>query len=81
MTPGDKDLWKRTTSLKSSNPSLQVFLSIGGWTFNDPPTSHRFSDLAASEDNIAAFLGSVFEVIQAYSFDVNILRQHVLSSY
>ncbi|KAJ7811281.1 glycoside hydrolase superfamily [Mycena olivaceomarginata] len=36
MTKGDFDLWKRTTALKQRNPTLKVFVCIGGWTFNDP---------------------------------------------
>jgi chitinase len=36
MTPGDSALWSRTTALKKRNVALQVFLSIGGWSFNDP---------------------------------------------
>lgn len=29
MTNGDTELWKRTTALKSRNPTLKVYLSIG----------------------------------------------------
>lgn len=74
MTAGDADLWKRTTALKEGNPSLKVFLSVGGWTANDPPTQTRFSDLASSEDNMNAFAKSCFEVMQTYGFDVSISR-------
>jgi GH18 family chitinase len=28
--------WVQTTALKKKNPALRVFLSIGGWSFNDP---------------------------------------------
>jgi GH18 family chitinase len=28
--------WLQTTALKKRNPALKVFLSIGGWSFNDP---------------------------------------------
>jgi GH18 family chitinase len=43
MSPGDTDLWVRTTALKQKNPALKVFLSIGGWSFNDP-VCYRHSD-------------------------------------
>ena len=72
MTPGDSDLWKRTTALKQTNPDLKVFLSIGGWSFNDPPTQQRFSDLAGSLDNIARFAKSCYDVLSTYGFDVSI---------
>ncbi|KAJ7816869.1 glycoside hydrolase superfamily [Mycena olivaceomarginata] len=36
MTKGDSDLWKSTTALKKRNPTLKVFVCIGGWAFNDP---------------------------------------------
>jgi hypothetical protein len=77
MTAGDADLWKRTTALKQGNPSLKVFLSIGGWTFNDPPTQHRFSDLASSEANMNTFARSCFDVMQTYGFDVCIFLLHL----
>ncbi|KAJ6503678.1 hypothetical protein C8R45DRAFT_1209318 [Mycena sanguinolenta] len=69
MTPGDSELWSETTALKSRNPSLKVFLSIGGWTFNDPPTSGIFSALAGSADNTNVFIQSVLSIMGAYSFD------------
>ena len=28
-TPGDSKLWQRTTNLKSQDPTLKVFLSVG----------------------------------------------------
>ncbi|KAJ7636719.1 hypothetical protein FB45DRAFT_1056018 [Roridomyces roridus] len=58
-----------TTALKSQNPSLKVFLSIGGWTFNNPPTAGIFSALVASEANTNVFIKSVLGVMNAYGFD------------
>ncbi|KAF9034676.1 hypothetical protein BDZ89DRAFT_1036404 [Hymenopellis radicata] len=55
MTAGDSKLWSETTELKKGFPGLKVFLSIGGWTFNDPPTQSRFSDVASSAGNRATF--------------------------
>ncbi|KAF8164160.1 hypothetical protein K438DRAFT_1984862 [Mycena galopus ATCC 62051] len=69
MTPGDSVLWAETTALKSRNPSLKVFLSIGGWSFNDPPTSGIFSALAASSFNTQTFIDSVLITMLAYGFD------------
>ncbi|KAJ6534397.1 hypothetical protein B0H19DRAFT_442211 [Mycena capillaripes] len=69
MTAGDKDLWKRTTALKKDLPALKVFLSIGGWTFNDPPTQHIFSDMVASDANTNKFLASALSIMEQYAFD------------
>ncbi|KAJ7465727.1 glycosyl hydrolases family 18-domain-containing protein [Mycena latifolia] len=69
MTPGDSKLWTETTALKSQNPALKVFLSIGGWTFNNPPTAGIFSALAASSANTNKFIKSVLNVMNAYGFD------------
>ncbi|KAJ7222199.1 hypothetical protein GGX14DRAFT_301962, partial [Mycena pura] len=69
MTAGDSDLWKRTTALKQNLPALKVFLSIGGWTFNDPPNQKIFSNMVASEANTNAFLSSALSVMEQYAFD------------
>ncbi|KAJ7788976.1 glycoside hydrolase superfamily [Mycena olivaceomarginata] len=58
MTKGDSDLWKRTTALKRRNPTLKVFVSIGGWTFNDPPTQKIFSNMVESDANTKTFISS-----------------------
>ncbi|KAK6987473.1 chitin-binding type-1 domain-containing protein [Favolaschia claudopus] len=69
MSPGDAALWIRTTALKKNNVALKVFLSIGGWSFNDPPTSQIFSQLVGSDANTATFIASALNTLQAYGFD------------
>ncbi|KAK7056119.1 chitin-binding type-1 domain-containing protein [Favolaschia claudopus] len=69
MSPGDAALWARTTALKKNNVALKVFLSIGGWSFNDPPTSQIFSQLVGSDPNTATFIASALNTLQAYGFD------------
>ncbi|KAJ7131799.1 hypothetical protein C8R43DRAFT_895506, partial [Mycena crocata] len=69
MAHGDADLWKCTTALKKRNPTLKVYLSIGGWTFNDPPNSKIFSNMVASDANTKTFISSVLSVFETYGFD------------
>ena len=69
MAPGDDLLWIRTTALKQRNSALKVFLSVGGWSFNDPPTSTIFSQLVASAENTNTFINSALTTMQAYGFD------------
>ncbi|KAF8816939.1 hypothetical protein BYT27DRAFT_6953579 [Phlegmacium glaucopus] len=69
MSVGDNVLWMRTTALKSKNPALKVFLSVGGWSFNDPPTQNIFSNLVGSLTATNTFISNALQVMQAYSFD------------
>jgi GH18 family chitinase len=69
MASGDHNLWRKTTDLKKRNAGLEVWLSVGGWTFNDPPTSHIFSDLVSDDANVKKFIISALSVMQAYGFD------------
>ncbi|PPQ76922.1 hypothetical protein CVT26_001383 [Gymnopilus dilepis] len=69
MTPGDSELWRRTTALKKGRPALKVYLSIGGWTFNDPPNEHIFSNLVSSSSNTDTFIKSILSVLETYAFD------------
>lgn len=54
MDPMSSDvasLYKQVTHLKSRTIGLEVWISIGGWAFNDPgKTRTTFSDLAASPE-------------------------------
>lgn len=71
MNAGDVDLYKRFTGLKDSNPGLQTWISIGGWSHNDPdqPTKETFSKLAASTDAQDKFLKSLTSFMSTYGFD------------
>ncbi|KAJ3559303.1 hypothetical protein NM688_g429 [Phlebia brevispora] len=57
------------TNLKQINPNLKTYISVGGWSFNDPPTQNVFSDLAASSQNQLAFATSLLTFLLQYGFD------------
>lgn len=66
----DISMYSRVTALKKQDPSLRVFIAIGGWTFNDPgPTATTFSDIAGSETNQKAFFKSLIAFLNKYDFD------------
>jgi chitinase len=71
MSSGDPELMQRLTALKEINPGLQVWLSIGGWSMNDPdqPTAKTFSQLAGSTSAQSAFFKSLIQIMQNYGFD------------
>ncbi|KAE9373107.1 glycoside hydrolase family 18 protein [Stipitochalara longipes BDJ] len=71
MSPGDIDLYPRLTGLKTLFPNLQVWISIGGWSMNDPdqPTATTFSDLAGSTANQEKFFASLISFMSEYGFD------------
>ncbi|KAF3384739.1 LysM domain-containing protein [Penicillium rolfsii] len=63
-------LYFNVTSLRQSQPDLEVWISIGGWAFNDDdqPTKTTFSDLAASETAQTEFFGSLITFLVKYGF-------------
>jgi chitinase len=67
----DPTMYKRLTDLKKLDPSLQIFISIGGWTFNDvgTPTEFVFSDLSRSEASQNKFIASLIQFMSLYNFD------------
>jgi chitinase len=71
MDSGDVALYKRFTGLKNLYPDLQTWISIGGWSMNDPdqPTATIFSDLAASESAQKKFFESLLSFLETYGFD------------
>ncbi|KAL1867744.1 hypothetical protein VTK73DRAFT_4029 [Phialemonium thermophilum] len=63
-------LYSRVTALKARNRGLQVWISVGGWSFTDPgPTARTFSELAASEAAQAAFFASIISFMSSNNFD------------
>ncbi|KAK0630488.1 hypothetical protein B0T17DRAFT_222151 [Bombardia bombarda] len=71
MSDLDKELWPRFTALKETNPGLQTWISVGGWSMNDPeqPTAKTFSNLAASTAAQQKFFKSLISFMQTYGFD------------
>ncbi|KAJ5113892.1 glycoside hydrolase family 18 protein [Penicillium angulare] len=71
MSSGDIALYSRFTALKTYNPGLETWISIGGWSMNDldQPTATTFSDLAASESAQTAFFKSLVNFMSTYGFD------------
>ncbi|KAJ5295311.1 hypothetical protein N7508_010132 [Penicillium antarcticum] len=71
MSEADVELYPRFTGLKAANPGLQTWISIGGWSMNDPdqPTATTFSDLAGSTTAQSAFFSSLLSFMQTYGFD------------
>jgi chitinase len=58
-------------SMKSGNSGLQVFVSIGGWTFSDPgtPTQPLFGEIAADATKRKTFADNVVAFMELYGFD------------
>ncbi|KAL2060601.1 hypothetical protein VTL71DRAFT_9242 [Oculimacula yallundae] len=65
----DGDLISRATFLKARYPGLKVSIAIGGWTFNDPPTSTYFSDMASTVPNRETFINSLTSFLTKYGLD------------
>ncbi|RDW84130.1 uncharacterized protein DSM5745_04456 [Aspergillus mulundensis] len=58
-------------SLKSGNGDLEVFISLGGWTFSDNNTATQpvFSDIASNEANRQRFADNLLDFMRHYGFD------------
>ena len=71
MSEDQVDLYQRTTNLKELAPGLEVWISIGGWSMNDPdqPTASTFSTLAGSTDAQGKFFKSLLSFLETYGFD------------
>ncbi|KAL8806037.1 MAG: hypothetical protein Q9182_001569 [Xanthomendoza sp. 2 TL-2023] len=71
MSEEQVPLFRRTTALKNHAPGLEVWISIGGWSMNDPdqPTHSTFSQLAGSADAQSKFFASLLSFMQTYGFD------------
>ncbi|KAI4189421.1 MAG: hypothetical protein L6R41_001472 [Letrouitia leprolyta] len=61
------------TNLKEKNRRLQTWISVGGWSFNDPgnnpDTRSAFSDMASSATNRGKFITSLMAFMRNHGFD------------
>ncbi|RDW83598.1 glycoside hydrolase family 18 protein [Aspergillus mulundensis] len=59
------------TALKITNPSLKIYVSIGGWTFsdNDTVTQPVFGDIAGHSANRETFANNLLKFMDQYGFD------------
>lgn len=64
-------LYQRVTTLKAQQPSLQVWIAIGGWAMNDPDqaTKTTFSDLVGSTSAQTSFFNSLIAFMTRNNFD------------
>lgn len=74
IKPGDSNteaLMQRIGSIKILQPDVEIWVAVGGWTFNDPwlPTARTFGNIAASERNQDKFIDSVNKLMNTYGFD------------
>ncbi|KAM7215378.1 hypothetical protein V8F06_009239 [Rhypophila decipiens] len=64
-------LFNDLSNLKSTNPALKIFVSIGGWTFsdNDTYTQPIFGNIARSGSNRQLFADGLVAFLTYYGFD------------
>ncbi len=70
MDDGTASRYQRVSALKLNQPSLKVWIAIGGWAMNDPgPYRTAFSDLAKSPDAQQKFFASLITFLVSNNFD------------
>ena len=72
ITPSDSNegsLYSRFTALKQKKTGLQTWISIGGWSFTDPPTAGSFSKMVSTQANRQAFVNNAVAFMKQYGFD------------
>ncbi|KAH0437120.1 glycosyl hydrolase family 18 [Colletotrichum camelliae] len=73
LTPMDKNagsLISRFTKLKERKPGLEIWVSVGGWSFNDPGKYQQaFSTMSSTAANRKKFIGNLIRFMETYGFD------------
>jgi len=72
-TATDAKLFQQTADLKSANPSLKVFVSVGGWTFsdNDTATQPLYGEIAADPQKRLTFASNAVKFMQQYGMPLH----------
>lgn len=64
------DIYARVADLKTRNPDAEIWVSIGGWTFNDDGIYQSvFSDIAKDTSVAREFIGNLMEFLDKFGFD------------
>jgi GH18 family chitinase len=66
---GEREQLMKLQDLKIRYPDLKLIISVGGWAFNNRPTNHLFTNLAASPQKRANFVQSVVRFLNLYKLD------------
>ncbi|KAJ5956606.1 hypothetical protein N7501_010885 [Penicillium viridicatum] len=71
MTDLTWTMFDDVTAAKDVNPSLKIYVSIGGWTFsdNDTTTQAIFGEIAADSTKRKTFATSLLSFMDWYGFD------------
>ncbi|HZZ37921.1 MAG TPA: glycosyl hydrolase family 18 protein, partial [Acidobacteriaceae bacterium] len=64
VSPADAPNLAALVALKQENPSLQIFISVGGWLW-----SGHFSDAALTSESRSRFIESVVAFVEQYKLD------------
>lgn len=67
----EEGIFKLATDARLYNSQLQVFISVGGWTFsdNDTVTQPLLSEIASTEANRQKFADNVVRFCNKWGFD------------
>ncbi|KAK4164086.1 glycosyl hydrolases family 18-domain-containing protein [Cladorrhinum sp. PSN259] len=67
----EEGIFKLTTEAKQYNSQLQVFISVGGWTFSDNGTVTQplLGDISSTEANRQKFADNVVKFCNKWGFD------------
>ncbi|KAL3262031.1 hypothetical protein ABHI18_003215 [Aspergillus niger] len=64
-------LFQDATNVKSIKPDINVFISVGGWTFSDnnTATQHIYGEIAGDATKRQRFADNVVHFLKQYGFD------------
>lgn len=81
MEPANDEIFKDLMELKLRAPGLQIWLSLGGWTFSDNGTDTQpvFGDLSSTPAKRQKFINELVKFMRYWGFDgVDIDWEYVL---
>ncbi|OBT52519.1 hypothetical protein VE04_06299 [Pseudogymnoascus sp. 24MN13] len=65
----EAEMLKPFMALKQKNPGLSTVISVGGWSFNDPPTAGYWSTMSSTAAGRNSFAKNLLAFMVLYGFD------------